>query len=158
MKSKVVSRGHGVWDTEYEKGFGIEFLVDESTCATERVVMGHTIMPPSARNQAHVHNNAEVVWTLVKGHTLHFSDKIGGGHYKESECHDGTFGYVNPGDLHVGINLSDDQMGEVVFCYAGVNSKDKAGNVWVDPPEVVISHLAARGLTLDDLDLTRRTD
>ncbi len=158
MRSKVVARGHGVWDLEYEKGFGIEFLVDGSTCATERVVMGHTIMPPSARNQAHVHNNAEVVWTLVKGHTLHFSDKIGGGHYKESECHDGTFGYVNPGDLHVGINLSDDQVGEVVFCYAGVNSKDKAGNVWVDPPEVVTSHLAERGLTLDDLDLTRRTD
>ena len=65
---------------------------------------------------------------------------------------------MNPGDLHVGINLSDDQVGEVVFCYAGVNNKDKAGNVWVDPPEVVISHLAARGLTLDDLDLTRRTD
>jgi uncharacterized RmlC-like cupin family protein len=158
VKSKVVSRGQGSWDLEYEKGFGIEFLIDDSTTASERVVMGHTIMPPSARNQAHVHNNAEVVWTLVKGHTLHFSDTLQHDNYKESECHDGTFGYVNAGDLHVGINLSDSEVGEVVFCYAGVNSKDKAGNVWVDPPEVVIEHLAQRGLTLDDLDLSRRTE
>ena len=55
----------------------------------------------------------------MKGHTLHFSDSLEGGNYKETECHDGTFGYVNPGDLHVGINLSDEMRGEVVFCYAG---------------------------------------
>ncbi|MGH8914728.1 MAG: hypothetical protein ACRDZM_09475 [Acidimicrobiia bacterium] len=158
MKSKVVNRGQGVWDLEFEQGFGIEFLIDGSTTESKRVVMGHTIMPPSARNQAHVHENVEVVWTLVKGHTLHFSDSLEGGNYKETECHDGTFGYVNPGDLHVGINLSDEMRGEVVFCYAGANSKDGAGTVFVDAPDVVIQHLAERGLTLEDLDLEQRIE
>lgn len=158
MKSKVVNRGQGTWDPEFEQGFGIEFLIDDTTCASQHVVMGHTTMPASARNQAHVHNNVEVVWVLLKGHTLHFSDVIGGGAYKETECRDGTFGYVHPGDVHVGINLSDTEPGEVVFCYAGANHKDKAGNVWIDPPDIVEQHLAERGLTLDDLDLGRVQD
>jgi uncharacterized RmlC-like cupin family protein len=152
VKSRIIEKKDRVRD-DFELGFGTEFLVDDRTCAAQRVVLGYTIMPPSSRNQAHIHTNCEVVWHLIEGHTVHMSGSEEAGNFKETECRSGVFGYVNAGDIHVGVNLSDTDKGEVVFAYAGVNSRDRAGTEWTDAPEIVIRHLADRGIALDDLDL-----
>jgi uncharacterized RmlC-like cupin family protein len=149
MRSKVIQSVGSDLDTEFELGFGIDFMVSGSTCGTERVVMGYTVMPPGSRNQAHIHTEVEVVWHLLSGHNTHMSGSEETGDFKTTDCDPGTFGYVYPGEIHVGINRSDTEPGEVIFCYAGVNEKDKAGTVWVDPPEVVVEHMAARGITLE---------
>ena len=119
--------------------------------------MGHTIMPPSARNQAHVHDNVEVVWTLVKGHTLHFSDSGGRALQGDPSATTALSATSTPAIFTSG-STSATRRGEVVFCYAGANSKDGAGTIFVDAPDVVTSHLAEHGLTLDDLDLEQRIE
>ncbi|KAA9160705.1 hypothetical protein FPZ12_016280 [Amycolatopsis acidicola] len=144
-------------DLGFETGFGIEFAVSGKTTGSKKIVMGYTLMPPGARNQAHVHNNVEVIWHLLSGHNTHLSGSEETNDFKSTDCDPGTFGYVGKGEIHVGINRSDTEPGEVIFCYAGTNEKEGAGTVWVDPPSVVVEHLAARGLTLDELDLETRT-
>lgn len=149
MKSKVIQGGGRELDSEFELGFGIDFMVSGRTCGTRRIVMGYTLMPPGSRNQAHIHTNCEVVWYLMSGHNTHMSGSDKTGDFKSTDCDPGTFGYVYPGEIHVGINRSDTEPGEVIFCYAGVNEKEDAGTVWVDPPGVVLQHLAARGISLE---------
>ena len=87
-------------------------------------------------------NDAQYAYDLVKA----ICTEVGPGS-------PGTFGYVSPGDYHTGINTRPDLRGEVIFCYAGVNDKDDADTVWIDPPQIVVDHLAERGLTLEDMDL-----
>ena len=153
MKSKLIRLEDRAMDKDFEPPFGIQFLINKETCPSQRVVLGYTVMPPNSRNQGHVHLNAEVVWHMMAGHNYHLwrsqdGTKSGGGPGSP-----GTFGYVSAGDYHTGINTRPDLKGEVIFCYAGVNNQADAGTVNVDPPEIVLEHLAARGMTLDDLQL-----
>lgn len=153
MKSKLIRLEDRAMDKDFEPPFGIQFLVNKEICGSQRVVMGYTVMPPSSRNQGHVHNNAEVVWHMMAGYNLHMWRSKDGTNFGEAPGSPGTFGYVSPGDYHTGINTRPDLKGEVIFCYAGVNDKDDADTVNVDPPEIVTEHLAAHGLTLNDLEL-----
>lgn len=145
MKSRVVDRGQVHRDHDFEYGFNIQFAICEETVGSEQMVMGYTVMPPGTRNQGHIHTNVEVMWFLLKGHTIHWSDSLERDSYKETECFDGTCGYVYPGEIHVGMNLSETETGENLFVYAGVNDKDKAGTVWIDDFDVVDEYRAAHG-------------
>lgn len=144
-KSKVIDRGRLSQDSQYEYGFNLQFTICDETVGSENMVMGHTIMLPGTRNQAHIHTNAEVMWFLVKGHTIHYIDTPARDSGSQTECFDGTCGWVSPGEIHVGMNLSDTEAGEVVFCYAGANNKEKAGTVMLDSEEIVDDYRKEHG-------------
>lgn len=153
MRSKLIRLEDRAMDKNFEPPFGIQFFVNKETCNSERVVMGYTVMPPNSRNRGHAHNAAEVVWHMMAGNNHHIWRAKDGSAWGEGPGSPGTFGYVSPGDYHTGINTRRDLRGEVIFCYAGVNDQDDADTVWIDPPQIVVDHLAERGLTLDDVQL-----
>ena len=148
-ESKVINRGELVTDKTFEKGFGVVALVDRHTCGSENIVMGHTVHYPAARNQAHIHTNVEVMWFVISGHSKHYSSTIDHKEYAETECFPGTVGYVSQNEIHVGMNLNSEEIGEVVFVYAGVNDKDEAGTEFVEDVDVVEEYMKARGKKLE---------
>lgn len=147
--SKVIDRGELPTDKTFEKGFGVISLVCEETCGSKNIMMGHTIHYPGARNQAHIHTNCEVMWFVLSGHSKHYSETLDHQEYTETECFPGTVGFVAPNEIHVGMNLNPDEIGEVVFVYAGVNDKEKAGTEFVEGIEVVEEYLAKHGRKLE---------
>ena len=147
--SKVINRGELVTDKKFEKGFGVVSLICGETCGSKNIMMGHTIHYPAARNQAHVHLNCEVMWFVLSGHSRHYSETRDHEEYAETECFPGTVGYVAPNEIHVGMNLDNESIGEVIFTYAGVNEKEDAGTVFIEDVDVVEKYMEARGKKLE---------
>ncbi len=147
--SQVINHGQLETDKNFEKGFGVIQLVGGDTCGSKNIVMGHTTHYPGARNQAHIHENCEVMWFVINGHSMHYSETLDHKEYSETECFPGTVGFVAPNEIHVGMNLNSDEIGEVVFFYAGVNDKDDAGTVFVEGIEVVEEYMASHGKKLE---------
>ncbi len=149
--SMVIDQGELDTDMTFEKGFGVVSLVCRDTCGSKRIMMGHTTHYPGTRNQEHIHTNCEVMWFVLNGHSMHYSTTIDHEEYVETECFPGTVGFVAPNEIHVGMNVNDEEIGEVIFVYAGVNDKDDAGTVFVQGVEVVEKYMEARGKKLEDL-------
>jgi len=133
MESKIINRGELIEDKQFEKGFGV------------------TIHNPAARNQEHVHLNCEVMWFISKGHSRHYSETRDHKEHSETECFPGTVGYVAPNEIHVGMNLNNDITGECIFFYAGVNTKEDAGTVFLQDVDVVEEYMRERGKNLKDV-------
>jgi|GEM_PF-4046691 len=150
-KSMVINRGNIACDNDFEKGFGVYPLISRDTCGSQNIFMGHTVHNPGARNQEHVHNGAEVQWFTASGHSLHYSCTVDHKEYKETECFPGTVGFVAPGEIHVGMNLNSDIIGDVIFCYAGTNTIEGAKTVFYQDVGVVEDYMKARGRRLEDV-------
>src|SRR5574341_639956 len=132
-------------DVTYERGLKIDFGVNDGTCGSKKLTMGHTIVPPGSRNQRHYHS-CDACFYVVKGHLKVLM--LDGKDYYERKVGPGTFCYAGPGEIHGLINLSDTEEAELVFAYGGVPNRQAAGTTFVDPPDVVDRHLAATGKTL----------
>lgn len=150
-KSMVINRGNVACDNDFEKGFGVYPLVCKDTCGSQNILMGHTVHNPGARNQEHVHNGCEVQWFISSGHSLHYSCTVDHEEYKETECFPGTVGWVAPGEIHVGMNLNADLIGDCIFCYAGTNTIEGAKTVFYQDADVVEEYMRKRGKKLEDV-------
>src|SRR5574337_440915 len=53
-------------DIKYEKGLKIDFGVNNMTCGSTQLTMGHTVVPPGSRNQRHYHK-CDACFFVVKG-------------------------------------------------------------------------------------------
>lgn len=117
-------------DLNYEPPLVIGFGINDKTCDNPKLTMGHTIVPPSGRNQAHFHANAAAGLYLAKGQLRLFlgptDDRT------EFLMNVGEFLYLEPGDIHGLVNTSDTEEAEIIFTYSGVASKDIAGTVFVE--------------------------
>ncbi len=147
-KSMVINCGEIEVDKEFEKGFGIFPYVSAKTCGSQNVTMGVCVHTPGSRNQEHVHNNIEVIWFTITGHSLHYSCTVDHEEYFETECFPGTIGYVHPGEIHVGMNLNADDTGSNIFCYLGANMMDQAGTVFYQDVGVVADYMEKHGRDL----------
>ena len=127
--SVVVHKDRLPVDTGYEPGLRIEFGVVENTTGSKSILLGHTIFPPGNKNQWHVHNNCEAAQYIIRGrlrckwleHGKVVSDVLG----------PGDFIYILRGEPHTQENASDTDEAELVFTYAGANSVESAGTVFV---------------------------
>ncbi len=128
-------------DTQYEKGLRIEFGVNDATCGSQKLTMGHTIIPAGSRNQRH-HHICDAAFYVVRGRIRLLM--LEGPDYYEEEVGPGTFCYAAPGEIHGIVNLSDTEDAELVFAYGGVPNKAAAKTTFVEGPEVVERHLAAK--------------
>ena len=133
-------------DRTYEHGLKIEFGINDHTVGAKRVVMGHTIIPAGSRNQRHFHKNNEASFYIVRGRLRLMIGE--GDRYWEKEVVPGTFCYVEQGEIHGLINLSDTEDAELIFCYGGISNKEQAGTTHVDSIDVVDAHLAKKGIKL----------
>ncbi len=133
-------------DTTYETGLKIEFGVNDHTVGAQKVVMGPTIIPAGSRNQRHFHTNNEASMYITRGRLRVMVGE--GKDYYEKDVEAGTFVYVPRLEIHGLLNLSDTEDAELIFCYGGISNKEQAGTTYVDSKEVVMEHLAKKGITL----------
>jgi quercetin dioxygenase-like cupin family protein len=129
--ARLIKQGVRDVDLNYEPPLVVGFGINDKTCDNPKLTMGHTIVPPAGRNQAHYHANAPAGLYLSKGQLRLFlgpdDDK------QEMIMDEGDFLYLEPGEIHGLINLSDTEEAEIIFTYSGVASKDIAGTVFVEP-------------------------
>ena len=119
-------------DKKYEPPYGIKFGICDDTVDHPKMVMGHTAIPPGSRVQRHYHVNCDVGQYRIKGHTRMI---VGPEHERqEIDVGPGEFVFIPRGEIHGGMNLSEAEPGEVVFCYIGVGSTKEAKTIKIEPP------------------------
>ncbi len=143
--AKIIHFNEVPRDLKYERGLKIDFGVNDGTVGSTLLTMGHTIVPPGSRNQRHYHK-CDACFYVIKGRIKVLL--LDGKDYYEREAGPGNFCYAGPGEIHGLINLSDTEEAELVFAYGGVPNRTAAGTTFVDQPEVVDNHLAAKGIKL----------
>ena len=127
----LVKRADFDQDLKYEPPLVIGFGINNTTVDNPKLTMGHTFVPPGGRNQAHYHAKAAAGLFLKKGKLKLFlgpKDSV-----QELIFNEGEFLYLEAGDIHGLINLSDTEDAEIIFTYSGVPNKDEAETVFVEP-------------------------
>lgn len=117
---------------DYEKGLEIRFGIDNTTCGSQDLTMGYTVVPPGARNQAHFHANAEAGMFVISGRLRVYVGKD----RTRTDVESGSFIFVPKGEIHGIENPSPTEAAEIVFVYGNVPNKDAAGTVFVEEPWV----------------------
>jgi uncharacterized RmlC-like cupin family protein len=116
-------------NTTFEPPCNIFYGICRDTVKNANMVMGYTTSGPDMRNQRHYHINCEVGQYRIKGH-----DRILIGPDHDQQILDvapGDFVYIPKGEIHGAVGQGE--MCELIFCYAGVNSKEDSGTVFVEP-------------------------
>jgi len=128
--ARLVKKPERDEDLTYEPPLVIGFGINDKTVENPKLTMGHTIVPPAGRNQAHFHANAAAGLYLNKGQLRLY---LGPQESREEMIMDaGDFLYLEPGEIHGLVNTSDTDNAEIIFTYSGVASKDIAGTVFVE--------------------------
>ena len=94
------------------------------------LTLSRVVIPPGARNQRHYHINCNVGQYRINGH-----DKIlvGPNHaMDELEVAPGDFVYIPKGEIHGAVGTGENF--ELIFCYAGIGSKEESGTIFIEPP------------------------
>ena len=119
-------------DTNYtpEDGwkFAMRWLVDEQSMGAKFGAVGYAVFPPHGEHVLHVHDNAEEVVIILKGHGLR---TVGDEQY---ETGPGMVAYVPAGVPHGNQNLSDTEPIELICIYLGAPSVEKTGYRVVEKP------------------------
>jgi len=127
--AKIIKTKNVDPDKIYEPPLTIGFGIDSTTVEDPQMTMGHTIIPPGARNQRHYHVNNDAGMYIIKGRLRFFI----GPDKQEVEAEAGDFVYTPKGEIHGLLNLSDTESVELIFTYPGVPNKDKTGTVYMEP-------------------------
>jgi uncharacterized RmlC-like cupin family protein len=130
----ILIKGKGIERIDKSgKPGNIRFGIDHSRVENPKIVMGHNLIQPSFRGRRHYHANCNVGQYMISGHRRYL---IGPDFaMQEIDIEPGDFIFIPQGEIHGTINLSDTETSELVFCYTGVNSKEEAGTIYIDPPK-----------------------
>ena len=110
----------------------IIFGIDGKNAENPKMVMGHNLTPPGFRGRRHYHSNCNVGQYIISGHRrLSIGPEF---EKQEFDIEAGDFVLIYQGEIHSMQNLSETEPSELVFCYVGVNSKEEAKTVFVEPP------------------------
>jgi quercetin dioxygenase-like cupin family protein len=52
----------------------VQFLIDEPSTGSDRLVVGRTVLPPGARHERHRHPNADEFLVVLRGHGDIYTD------------------------------------------------------------------------------------
>jgi uncharacterized RmlC-like cupin family protein len=119
-------------DLEYEKGLNIRIGINDQTVGSKELTMGYTIIPPSVRNPAHFHPNAEAGFFILSGELRVYI----GESRTVTLVKPGTFVHVPKGEIHGIENTSQTEPASLIFAYGNVPNKEASGTTFVEEPWV----------------------
>ena len=117
-------------NTTFEPPCNIFYGICNQTVDNPDLVMGLTRSEPDMRNQRHYHINCDAAQYKIKGH-----DRLLIGPDFDQQVVDfepGDFSFIPRGELHRAMGIGESN--ELIFCYAGVGSKDESGTIFVEVP------------------------
>lgn len=98
----------------------VQFLIDQKTAGSDKLVVGWTVLPPGARHEKHRHHHADEFLVVLKGHGLIYTDD------GEEPSGEGDVIFTPREHWHGFNNIS---LGEVVLVWgwSGAGSLEAAG-------------------------------
>ena len=98
----------------------VQFLIDEKTANSDKLVLGWTVLPPGARHDRHRHFHAEEFLLVIKGRGEIYTDE------GNEPAGDGDVVFTTRGHWHGFNNTSDDDV-ILVWGWSGAGSLESAG-------------------------------
>lgn len=98
----------------------VQFLIDEKTANSDKLVLGWTVLPPGARHDRHQHFHADEFLIVLQGHGLIYTDE------EDQPAGEGDVVFTERGHWH-GFNNTSDEDVVLVWGWSGAGSLDAAG-------------------------------
>jgi mannose-6-phosphate isomerase-like protein (cupin superfamily) len=98
----------------------VQFLIDQKTCNSDRLLVGWTVLPPGAQHDRHRHFNCDEFWIVVKGRGVMYTDE------GERPSSEGDVVFTPRGHWHGFKNTSDEDV-VLVWGWSGAGSLEAAG-------------------------------
>lgn len=102
-------------------GMRLRWLIHENSVGSRNGVLGHTVFPPGASHEAHIHENAEEYIIITKGRGSQLVGK------QTFDVRPGDVVYVPKKTIHATRNASKKSDLVLFFMYAGAPSVEKSG-------------------------------
>ena len=98
----------------------VQFLIDEKTAGSDRMLVGWTVLPPGAAHERHRHPNVDEFWVVIKGNGVMFTED------DEMPSGEGDVVFTPAGHWHGFRNTSDEDV-VLVGGWSGAGSLESAG-------------------------------
>jgi len=98
----------------------VQFLIDEKTADSGRMLVGRTVLPPGAAHERHRHSNVDEFWIVIKGEGVMYTEE------GEEPSGEGDVVFTPAGYWHGFKNTSDEDV-VLVWGWSGAGSLEKAG-------------------------------
>jgi len=98
----------------------VQFLIDQKSADSDKLVLGWTVLPPGARHERHRHFHAEEFLLVLKGHGAIYTDE------GDELASAGDVVFTPRGHWH-GFNNTSDQEVILVWGWSGAGSLESAG-------------------------------
>ncbi|MGI0081024.1 MAG: cupin domain-containing protein [Nitrososphaerales archaeon] len=99
----------------------LRWLINERSVGSKSGVLGHTVFPPGASHEAHIHEKAEEYIIITKGRGSQLVGK------QTFDVRPGDVVYVPKGTVHATRNSSKRSNLVLFFAYAGAPTVEKTG-------------------------------
>ena len=98
----------------------VQFLIDQKSAASDKLVVGWTVLPPGARHDRHRHFHADEFLVVLKGRGLIYTDE------GDEAAGEGDVVFTPRGHWH-GFNNTSDQEVVLIWGWSGAGSLESAG-------------------------------
>lgn len=99
----------------------VQFLVNEKTCGSDKLLVGWTVLPPGAQHDRHRHFNCDEFWIVVKGRGVMYGESG-----EEVPSGEGDVVFTPRGHWH-GFNNTSNEDVVLVWGWSGAGSLEAAG-------------------------------
>ncbi len=98
----------------------VQFLIDQHSAGSDKLVLGWTVLPPGSRHERHRHFHADEFLLVLKGHGIIYTDD------GEQPSGKGDVVFTERGHWH-GFNNTSDEEVVLVWGWSGAGSLEAAG-------------------------------
>ncbi len=98
----------------------VQFLIDDTAAQSDKLVLGHTVLPPGARHERHRHFHCDEFLYVLQGQGLIYTDE------GEEPSGKGDVIFTPRGHWH-GFNNTSDEDVILVWGWSGAGSLEAAG-------------------------------
>lgn len=98
----------------------VQFLIDQNTANSDKLVLGYTVLPPGALHDRHRHFHADEFLFVLKGHGYIYTDD------GTETSGEGDVVFTERGHWH-GFNNTSDEDVILVWGWSGAGSLEAAG-------------------------------
>ena len=103
----------------------VQFLIDDRSAGSTRLVVGRTVLPPGARHERHLHPNADEFLVVVSGRGEIYTNT------GREPSRAGDVIYTPRGNWHGFDNTSNEEV-MLIWGWSGAGSLEAAGYVLPD--------------------------
>ncbi|MBZ5541038.1 MAG: cupin domain-containing protein [Acidobacteriia bacterium] len=104
----------------------VQFLIDQKSAGSDKLLVGYTVLPPGARHDKHRHPNVDEFLVILKGHGYVYTDG------EDEPSGEGDVIFTPRGHWH-GFNNTGTEDVVIVWGWSGAGSLEAAG--YEIPPE-----------------------